>query len=734
MSSVLSKKIKKDNRCSNRHIIFVAHWALLGFIWIVKDLFINRELSWLEFNKRVLEEASDASLPLLERVRFLAITASNLDEFFMIRVGGLRSMVKTGHRARDMSGMTPGQQLSAIRTEVQQFYNAQYDLLNESLLPAMDAEGIVSQEMRTLSPVDRQYLSDYFDEFVAPVLTPLAVDLEDSKVTLQGLQVTVICELKDLAELSGEKSDTRFAIVSLPPILPRFIRLPRASGFAFVALEDLVAAMLHRLFPNDQVISTGVFRFARNGDIAVDEDDGEGLAEAMEDVLAARRESDAVRVTIPLGTPRKLVTAIMELCKAKAAEIYRTPGWLDLSALHAIADIPDFDHLKFEPWESQRCADYDAGESIFDVLDRQDLLLHHPYESFDPVLQLLREAAEDPNVLAIKQILYRTAKNSQVISELIRAAENGKQVTAVVELKARFDEQRNLERAEELQRAGVQLVYGVRGLKSHAKICLIVRNHGGRLQRYCHFGTGNYNESTARLYTDVSFLTSKPDYGADASSFFNAVTGRSRLLSFARLVAAPHSMRERLLELIDSETERARQGQKASIVAKINSLQDRAIIEALYKASQAGVSIRLNVRGICCLRPGVKKLSENIEVVSIIDRFLEHSRIYYFHQGGSPKVYIGSADWMTRSFDKRIELMTSIGEGAARQKLVQLLEGFFDDNVKARVLQSDGSYQRRLSDKPKKTRRVQEFFYQQAVKASKKQRMKRAEGFEPHVK
>jgi polyphosphate kinase len=699
----------------------------------VSEKFINRELSWLEFNKRVLEEALDTKLPLLERLRFLAISGSNLDEFFMIRVGGLQSMVKAGHRSRDMTGLTPAQQLRAIRAQVQQFYAAQYELLTDELLPALAKEGITCSEVRSLSPVDLQYMADYYEEFVGPVLTPLAVDPAAPQVGLPALQVTLICELKDLADLRVKGSTSRFAVVSLPPILPRFIPLPRANGFAFVLLEDLVSSMLHHLFPSDHVISTGMFRVARNGDIPVDEDDEDGLAEAMEDVLVARRQSDTVRVTIPAGTPRVLVNAITQLCGAQSTEIYRLPGTLDLSSLFAIADLPEFDHLKFNTWEPQKSPAIELGESMFQVLDRQDLLLCHPFDSFDPVIQLLREAADDPSVLAIKQILYRTAKQSQIISALIRAAENGKQVTAIVELKARFDEQRNLERAEDLQRAGVQLVYGVRGLKSHAKICMIVRSIGGRLKRYCHFGTGNYNESTARLYTDISYFTVNPEYGADASAFFNAVTGRSRLLPFVHLAAAPHSMRDRLLDLIASETARAKQGQSARIIAKINSLQDQKIIEALYTASKAGVIIQLNIRGICCLRPGVKKLSENITVTSIVDRLLEHARVYYFHQGGAPEIFIASADWMTRSFDKRIELMVSVANGPAKKKLIDYLEAYFTDTAKARILQSDGSYLRHHPDKPKKPRRIQEILYNQAVKAARKKRQLRAEEFDPHL-
>ncbi len=654
---------------------------------VTEEHFINRELSWLAFNERVLEEAARADLPVLERVKFLAITASNLDEFFMVRVGGLQLQREQGKRGRDHSGLTAMQQLELIRERVGRFVERQYDILHTQLLPELRAHGVRRLTSVDLTPHQRSLLEEHFAEHIFPVLSP--VDAERI-ISLPALQIALLCQV------GSENAPDRFVVLVLPANLPRHVGIAdaEAGAHAYINLEDLIALFIHDYFPGEQVKGVARFRISRNTDIAVDEDGGDDLASEMEEVLDQRLRSPAIRIEIEAGAPRELERAVRALGGQRTAQVYTVPGELDLRSYWAIAGLAGFEELKVASWESQPCTAMEAGESLFSAIRRKDILLHHPYESFDPVLQLVEEAASDPDVVAIKQILYRTAKNSRIINALIKAAEAGKHVTVLVELKARFDEARNLERAEELIEAGAQIIYGVRGLKTHAKICLVMRREAGHMIRYMHFGTGNYNEATARLYTDISYLTCRPDYGSDASAFFNTVTGRSRFQHFERLSMAPFGLRERLLTLIASEADRAMQGEPAEITLKMNALEDREMIEALYKASQAGVKIRLNVRGICCLRPGIKGLSENIRVVSIIDRYLEHARIFCFRQGGSPAVFIASADFMSRNLSKRVELLVPIADGAARKRLLAIMEIFFADTTNARVLQSDGSYVR----------------------------------------
>ena len=474
------------------------------------------------------------------------------------------------------------------------------------------------------------------------------------------------------------------------------------------------------------------FRITRNGDIAVQEEDAIDLAGEMEEVLAARKTSNTVRLELPKKTPSRLRRIVREITGTGPAEVYSANGPLALADFMSIAFMPGFDDLRDEPWEPQPAPATEPGESMFEALAERDILLNHPYESFEPVLRFLEEAAKDPDTIAIKQVLYRTASDSRVIDALIKAAENGKQVTVLIELKARFDEARNLSRADELQRAGVQIVYGVKGLKTHAKIALVIRNEDGQLKRYVHLGTGNYNESTARLYTDISYLTSRPAYGADASLFFNAVTGRSKLTRFRKLVPAPTHMKPRLLELIAAEEKRAKSGEPAAITAKINSLQDQEIIEALYSAAKQGVKIRLNIRGICCLKTGQRKEAKNIEVVSVIDRYLEHARIFSFHHGGRPLVFIASADWMTRNLDKRVELMIPIEDKPSKKRLLDILDAAFKDNCNGFRILNDGSSQRIERTKGKKRFRMQEHLQREAKKAAKARAHERSTTFEPH--
>lgn len=695
-----------------------------------EEHFINRELSWLAFNERVLEEAARTDLPLLERVKFLAITASNLDEFMMVRVGGLQFVKDQGLKVYDDAGLTATQQLDAIHERVKEFVRRQYAILNEQLLPALRENGIRRLSPAELSPAQRTYLDDFFSEHVFPVLSPVAIDPDAPQPMLPALQIALLCSV--LSEPDNPES-RRLVLFTLPQSLPRQVAIPETEPrqFVYVNIEDLLEHFLPRYFPSEQVAACARFRISRNSDIAVDDESATDLAAEMEQILEARQQSPTIRIEIEEGAPRDLQRTVRELFGSKGAQIYTIPGELDLRSFFQIAGLSGFEHLQVEPWDCHPSPLIEPGESLFEAIKRQDILLYHPYESFDPVLQLVEEAAADPNVIAIKQILYRTAKNSRIISALIKAAQAGKHVTVLVELRARFDEARNLERAEDLLNSGAQIIYGVRGLKTHAKICLVMRREAGRMVRYIHFGTGNYNETTSRLYTDISYLTCRQDYGGDASAFFNTVTGRSRFGHFEKISMAPFGLRERLVAMIRSEAERARQGEEAEIMLKMNALEDRRMIEALYHASRCGVKIRLNIRGICCLRPALKGLSENIRVTSVIDRYLEHARIFYFRQGGRPTVFIGSADFMNRNLSKRVELLVPIEDSAARKRLVQILETHFADNCQARLLHADGSYTRLTPDGSKRAR-SQEVFAKEAARRAR-QRPQAPDVLVPHV-
>lgn len=688
----------------------------------------NRELSWLEFNQRVLDQALKESVPLLERVKFLAITASNLDEFFQVRVGSLILQKRSGRKTRDNSGYTPIRNLSAIRERVLKMNEDQYELLNRQLIPALAQKGIVLLEATQLSDAQRSQTGAIFEDNISPLLTPLAVDPNSPPPVVPALHIVIACRLSDPSDQSS-----RHVLIPIHENLPRRISVQTDDDtHAFLLIEDLVAVHADRLFPGEKVTATTSFRVTRNGDIAVEEEDATDLADEMEDVLTARRFADTVRLEIRADAPRDLSHMIRVATGSTQQETYRHDGPLGLASFMELAFLPDFDHLRDEEWPAQNSPSIAPGVSMFETIASNDVLLFHPYESFDPVIRLIEEAAADPDVIAIKQILYRTARQSRIIDALIKAAENGKHVTALVELKARFDEARNLTRADELQRAGAQIVYGVKNLKTHAKICLIVRRESGRLRRYVHLGTGNYNETTSRLYTDLSYFTCRSEYGNDASLLFNAVTGRSKLLRFQRLIPAPSAMKQRLLDLIAGEGERAKQGLPAKIIAKTNSLQDPDMIAALYAASAAGVEVQLNVRGICCLIPG-EKFSKNIEVISVIDRFLEHARLFYFHQGGDPEVFIASADWMIRNLKKRVELMIPIEEKSIKRRLIKILETYFKDNRNAYRIQSDGSSKPVTAKKGEKPFRAQEYFHTQAKRAAKAREHERSMTFEPHV-
>ena len=658
------------------------------------ELFFNRELSWLAFNERVAEEAADPSNPLLERAKFAAITASNLDEYYMVRVARLKHAIEEGDQEPDSSGLAPAQQLHLVSARAHALVSRVYSQVTDALLPALAAHGIRIVGLQDLDDTARAALGAFFREDVLPVLTPLAVDTSRPFPMLSSLSVNLVLRLAP-AEVGSEE---RIAVVQVPSVLPRLVRVAAGEGVTFVLLDDLIRSDLTVLFPGQTVLESAAFRLTRDAELELDDEGGESYVEAIEEELRRRRKSDVVRLEIESGTSGILASLLSGLAGVSDEDLYRVPGFLDLRALWSIVEVPGLEPLRDPGIKPVPVLGEGAAGRIFDALDAGDLLVHHPYDAFDAVLALVEQAADDPDVLAIKQTLYRVGADSPVVAALMRAADQGKQVTAVVELMARFDEERNLRWARALEEAGAHVIYGIRGLKVHAKCCLVVRRTPQGLRRYVHIGTGNYNHRTARLYTDVGLLTSSPGFGQDASSFFNALTGYSDPPRMKKLAMAPSQLRGRVLRLIEREIRRAQDGQPALIRAKMNALVDERVIDALYQASNAGVRVQLNVRGICALRPGVMGLSENVEVVSIVGRFLEHARVFHFQNGGEDEVYLSSADWMPRNLDRRVELMVPIEAPEGRRRLMHTLDVLFRDNVKGRRLLPDGSW--RVTPRP----------------------------------
>jgi len=685
--------------------------------------FTNRELSWLEFNQRVLDEAKDGRIPLLERLKFLAITASNLDEFFMVRVGGLELLAAQKNRKLDPSGRTPEQQLEAIGERTHRMTADQYECYTKDLEPALEQAGIRRVRADQLSDRQAEAVAEIFESEIYPVLTPAAVTSADDFPLLINQTLNLCVQLAPTEE---EPETPRFAIIPIGRSVARQITLPSEGGYQYTLIEDIISLHISRFFPGESIVDAVPFRISRNADLAVEEDSAADLLQEMESILDARKQSHCVRLEIADNASEGTRSFLLEVLGLREAGVYPVSGPLDLASMMRLTGLEGFGELQYEEWKPQPSPMVDPAASMFENIAHQDILLGHPFESFEPVVRFLEEAADDPDVLAIKQILYRTSRVSPVVAALRRAAVNGKQVTVIVELKARFDEARNIEWARNLEQAGVQVIYGIRGLKTHAKICIVVRREPQGIQRYVHFGTGNYNEVTAKLYTDISYMTCDEQLGADATNFFNTITGYSQSQRYRKIEAAPIGMRDRIIQLIEHETERRRQGQEGHIMAKMNSLVDPQVIEALYRASQAGVKIELNVRGICCLRPGVPGLSENISVVSIIDRYLEHSRIFYFYHGGSELVFIASADWMQRNLDRRIELFVPVENPTARSRLIDILKTCLSDNVKGRRLLEDGGYERPSEEYGPTAARSQEILYREAREAQR--RAERATG------
>jgi polyphosphate kinase len=653
------------------------------------SLFINRELSWLAFNERVLEEAGDRANPLLERIKFAAIAASNLDEFFMVRVAGLQHAVAERDVSPDLAGLTPAQQLAGVGERAHVLVKALYRLTFGELMPALASAGVRIVAWSELELTQQISLRAFFRESLLPVLTPLAIDVSRPFPLLSSLSLNLVIRL----DAAPGGTDRRLAIVQVPLVLTRLV--PIVKPGVFVLLEEIISAHLPLLFPGQPILESAVIRLARDAELELDDEGGRTQLELVERELRRRRRSGVTRLEIGAHASEELVSLLCTQLDISGDDVYVVPGPLDLRVLTGLTDLPGLDSLRDPPHQPVDALADLRQSDLFSVLNERDLLLQHPYDAYDPVLALVSQAADDPDVLAIKQTLYRTSVGSPLIASLQRAAERNKQVTVLVELTARFDEERNIHWARALEEAGAHVIYGVQGYKTHAKICLIVRRGPQGLTRYVHLGTGNYNERTARLYTDFGLLTTSQAIAEDATAFFSALTGYSDPPRLKKLVMAPTELRRRFLKLIAREQRRAEAGQPAEIVAKMNSLIDEEIIDALYAASQSGVSIRLNVRGICALRPGLPDVSSNIEVISIVDRFLEHSRIYYFLNGGEEEVYLASADWMTRNLDKRIELMFPVEDVDHKAKVLYTLRAMLRDTVKARWLGADGMYRRR---------------------------------------
>ena len=671
--------------------------------------FINRELSWLEFNQRVLDEALDTRTPLLERLKFFCITSSNLDEFFEVRVAGLKQQIESDVVERSVDGLTASQTFSAVAKRIQAMVRQQYACWCQQLQPALAQHGLRILELRDLDEADLTWARDYYLTQVRPVLTPLAIDPAHPFPQLLNKSLNIIVQL-DLVK--GGQNLRHLAVVQVPRVLPRLVRLPHSDQRRdYVLLDDLIGYHLADLFPGTSICGFWHFRVTRNSELYIDEEEVANLLKAVETELHNRRKGDAVRLELDWDCPLEIRQALLGTLRLQEEDCYAIQGPLNPTPLMALYEGDHSPELRDPPFVAPISRSLRQQPSIFEVIRQRDILLHHPYESYETVVHLLEQAAVDPNVLAIKQTLYRTGGDSRIIGALMSAVQHGKQVTAVVELRARFDEANNIQWARQLEEAGVHVVYGLVGYKIHAKMCLIVRRDDDGIRRYIHFGTGNYNPNTARLYTDLSLLTAHPEFGEDATNLFNLLTGISQFKGMHRLVAAPFELHDRMLQLIRRETAHAAQGLPARIVLKMNALVDERTIESLYEASQAGVRIDLIVRGICCLRPGRKGLSDNITVRSVVDRFLEHSRIYYFENACQPEVFISSADWMPRNFFRRVEIAIPIVDGVLRDRLIsEVLAIPFADNAKARLLQPDGTYRRpRLSPRQKAIRSQSEF-------------------------
>lgn len=676
--------------------------------------FLNRELSWLEFNRRVLGEATDPKNPLLERVKFFCITNSNLDEFFEVRVAGLKQQVESHVVERSTDGLTAGETLQAVTQRVRQMVDEQYRCWRNELRPALARNGIRFLSIEELSGADRDWLEVFYRSEVRPVLTPLAIDPAHPFPQLLNKSLNIIVRLE---VMTAGQTMKHLAVVQVPRVLPRLVKLPRDRDKQdYVFLAHLIGHFLSDLFPGTTIVGYWQFRVTRNSELYIEEEEASNLLKAVEAELHNRRRGDAVRLEVERDCPADIRKALLGTFRLSGEDLYVTDGPLNPTRLMAIYEGDHSPELRQEPFTAPIAASLRDQKDLFAAIRQQDILLHHPYESFESVVEFVEKAAADPRVLAIKQTLYRTGGDSRIVGALIEAARSGKQVTAVVELRARFDEANNIQWARQLEDSGVHVVYGLVGYKIHAKMCLVVRREESQLRRYVHLATGNYNPQTARQYTDLSYFTCRPAFGEDATNLFNLLTGICQFQPMRKLSVAPFDLHTRLVDLIRREAEQARAGLPARIVARMNSLVDENVIEALYQASEAGVKIDLLVRGICCLRPGVEGLSSNIQVRSIVDRFLEHSRVWWFQNACHPEAHVSSADWMPRNFFRRIEVGFPIEDGRIADRLISEILGIsFADNMKAHELRADGSYRRVKGGKEETARRSQKEFMQLAA-------------------
>ncbi|HHU53443.1 MAG TPA: polyphosphate kinase 1 [Clostridiaceae bacterium] len=654
---------------------------------------INRELSWMEFNQRVLEEAQDSTNPLYERLNFLAITCSNLDEHFMVRVASLYNLIEAGSEKKDPANLTPTEQLEALMARCHEFYKDQYRTFNKQIMPALQAENIHYLTIDEVTEMEYDYLANYYENNIYPVLTPLAVDAGRPFPLIPNQNLNLFVTFENQEEKPDTLESTFFAIVEVPSILPRLIKLPGEEK-RFVLIEAVIAEFLNQLFYNQEIESTACFRVMRNADYELDDEEISDLMIEMEGILWKRERGSIIRLEIQREAGKKILNTLQSLMDVSDQAVFRIKGPIDLKFVDDIRDLyPDPD-LRYKKFIGQMTPAFgsERDPDCFEIIRDNDLILHHPFESFDPTIKVIQQAAQDPDVLAIKQTLYRVSGNSPIVKALAEAAENGKHVMVLLELKARFDEESNIHWARRLERAGCHVIYGLKGLKTHSKITMIVRREESGIKRYVHLGTGNYNDITAKIYTDFGLWTASEQIGQDATDFFNMISGYSIPMGWRKIIPAPRWLRKETIARIKQEKNHAKAGRKAIIVAKINSLIDSEIIEELYSASQAGVKICLIVRGICGLKAGVKNLSENIEVRSLVGRFLEHSRIFYYYNDGREDIFLSSADWMTRNLDRRVEILFPIEDELCRERILEVLIYQMLDTDRARIMQGDGSY------------------------------------------
>ena len=682
--------------------------------YIKPEYYWNRELSWIKFNERVLSEARDKSLPLFERLKFLSITASNLDEFFMIRVASLKDMVHAKYTKPDIAGMTPKEQLKELSVVTKELVETQYNTYNRSLLPALNKVGLhMVEKHEDLTKEQKEYVDRYFEESVYPVLTPMAMDSARPFPLIRNktLNIGALISKKD----KKGREELEFATVQVPSVLPRIVMLPedKKGNTVVILLEQVIERNIGKLFLSNEVACTCPYRIMRNADLTIDEDEAADLLKEIQKQLKKRQWGEVIRLEVEDKMDERLLNILKMEFEIKEEDIFQINGPLDLTFLMKMYGMDGFEEYRNKPYTQALVPAMMTDEDIFTQIRRGDILLHHPFMTFQPVVDFVRQAAKDPDVLAIKQTLYRVSGNSPIIAALAQAAENGKQVTVLVELKARFDEENNIVWAKMLEKAGCHVIYGLLGLKTHSKITLVVRREENGIRRYVHLGTGNYNDSTAKLYTDCGILTCSARIGEDATAVFNMLSGYSEPRTWNKLVVAPIWMRDRFLHQIEMEREYALKGRKARIVAKMNSLCDRDIIAALYAASAAGVKIDLIVRGICCLKVGIPGISDNITVRSIVGNFLEHSRIFYFYSDGREEVFMGSADWMPRNLDKRVEIVFPVEDERLKEEVKHILEIQLADNVKAHVLQPDGRYEK-IDKRGKVLLNSQDYFCEEA--------------------